>query len=49
MLNKFLFQSQETIYKYDKLFSSKALKPITIRWIKTGSEPDWKNMYSIKL
>ncbi len=26
-----------------------ASKPITIRWIRTGSQPDWKVMYSIEL
>ena len=26
-----------------------ASKPITIRWIRTGSKPDWKIMYSIEL
>ncbi len=29
--------------------SSMASKPITIRWIRTGSQPDWKIMYSIEL
>ena len=26
-----------------------ASKPITIRWIGTGSQPDWKILYSIEL
>ncbi len=29
--------------------SSMALKPVDIRWFRTGSQPDWKNMYSIEL
>ncbi len=31
------------------MFSSMASKPITIRWIRTGSQPYWKIMYSIVL
>ena len=34
--------------RYNNL-SSMASKPITIRWIKIGSQPDWKIMYSIEL
>ncbi len=30
-------------------FNSMASKPIIIRWIRTGSQPDWKFMYSIEL
>ncbi len=37
------------VYLSILLFSSMASKPITIRWIRTGSKTDWKIMYSIEL
>ena len=30
-------------------FSCMATKPINIRWIRTGSQPYWKTMYSLVL
>ncbi len=33
----------------DKTISIVASKPISIRWIRNGSRPDWKIMYSIEL
>ncbi len=35
--------------KLENKISSMASKPITIRWIRTGSQPDRKVMYSIEL
>ena len=32
-----------------KQFSIMAPKPITIRWIRSGSQIEWKIMYSIEL
>ncbi len=35
--------------KIFKAFSSMASEPIFIHWINTGSQPDWKIVYSIEL
>ncbi len=37
------------VCKVFEIFSNMDSKPITIRLISTGSQPDWKSMYSIEL
>ena len=41
--------SRESAKKDPNNISSKASKLITIRWIRTSSQPDWKTMYNIEL
>ncbi len=45
----FLKFKKRFLQKSNKCFSSMALKPVNIRWFRTGSQPDRKSMYSTEL
>ncbi len=44
-----LFCFEKRHLSKNNVISSMAAKPITIRWIRTGSQTDLKSMYNIEL
>ncbi len=43
------YQMKSYFWARGNIISSMASKPINNRWFRTGSQPDWKIMYSIEL